>query len=175
MCIDWKYKRNSRSSVFLSAFLTPIASWKSIFSTALRYKNCFPAFFRLFAAGIFAMCSTNKCFSSEAFSFLKRIVFGGFPAFCCRFSLIVSEKYPFSTILFTTLLLIHAMCPVFIGSSLKPLSTSFQRFSPVIVNFLEQPSIFLTLFACASFIVYRPMLGGSAVFPPAFFAGGPLT
>ena len=32
------------------------------------------------------------------------------------------------------------MCPVFIGSSMKPLSTSFQRFSPIIVNFLEQPS-----------------------------------
>ena len=44
------------------------------------------------------------------------------------------KKYPFSTILFTTLLS-HASCPIFIGPSMKPLSTSFQRFSPVIVAF----------------------------------------
>ena len=56
---------------------------------------------------------------------------------------------------------------------MKPLSTSFQRFSPVIVNCLEQPSVFSTLFGCAGLIVFRPMLGGTAVFPLPFFAGGP--
>ena len=86
--------------------------------------------------------------SSEAFSFLKWIVYRRFYSH-------------------------YTMCPVFIGSLMKPLSTSFQRFSPVIVNCLEQPSVFSTLFGCAGLIVFRPMLGGTAVFPLPFFAGGP--
>ena len=116
-----------------------------------RFKNCFSAFFRLLRQ-VFSPCAPRtSVFRRRHFPFLKRIVFrdrlfaAGSPRSSCEK---VSFFYDF----------IH-------NASIDVLPAFFAGYR----RFLEQPSLFSTLIGCAGLIVYRPMLGGTAVFSSGLF------
>ena len=96
--------------------------------------------------------------------------FGVFPAFCDRSLRLVPHMQVSSSeassflkwIVFLRFCLHHAMCPVFIESLMKPLLTSFRRFSPVIVNCLEQPSLFFQRVFFRRFLAV-PLLSSAAL------------